>query len=135
MIRNNVSFNNFISDLFNLGNSDCPLLIGLVLAYNISLIVDFFLLAFFLKRKIGSFDLKEFFNYVLKLLTSCLPLIAIALVVMNFFKVETLFPSLIEFTIITLTSFLIYFLFTLLFKVEGAETIKNKLTKILNKGN
>ena len=135
MIRNNTSFNNFISDLFNLGNSDCPLLIGLVLAYNISLIVDFFLLAFFLKRKIGSFDLKEFFNYVLKLLASCLPLIAIALVIMNFFKVETLFPSLIEFTIITLTSFLIYFLFTLLFKVEGAEIIKNKLTKILNKGN
>ncbi|MDD3032492.1 MAG: murein biosynthesis integral membrane protein MurJ [Candidatus Pacebacteria bacterium] len=135
IIRNNPNLSNFIVDLFNLGSADCSLLIGLVIAYNISLFIDFVLLVIFLKKKIGPFCFRESFSFLFKIIISSIPFVVVALITMNFFQSDDFLSSLIEFVVVSMVSFIVYFFFTLSFKTEEAEILKNKLIGFLNRSN
>ncbi|MFA7141999.1 MAG: murein biosynthesis integral membrane protein MurJ [Candidatus Paceibacterota bacterium] len=124
ILKENIALNTFFLNFFNLKESEHVLLLGLVLAYNISLIIDFQLLYFFLKKKIGSLSLKQ---NILKLLISSLPMILVAEILIKLFNnnLDHLFINIIEFTLVTLLSFITYFGFTRMLKVETAINIKN----------
>ena len=132
LLKQNQTLNSFVLNLFNLESSEQVLLLGLVFAYNVSLILDFVLLFSFLKKKIGDFDFKKMRDSFLKISLSSVPMVLITLLVIKVFPaINDFWMNLLEFTVVTLIAFFVYYLFTLLFKTEEAKRIKEVVLKTL----
>jgi len=68
----------------------------------------------------------------LKISLSSVPMVLITLLVIKVFPaVNDFWMNLLEFTVVTLIAFFVYYLFTLLFKTEEAKRIKEVVLKTL----
>jgi len=132
LLKQNEGLSSFVSNLFHLKSPEHALLIGLVFAYNISLVIDFGLLFIFLKKKIGDFDFKKMASCLVKLFISSIPMLIAAFIVINVFdqiSTNNFWMNLLEFTTVIIISFIVYFIFTLILKTEEARRIILPFTK------
>ncbi|MDD4358331.1 MAG: murein biosynthesis integral membrane protein MurJ [Candidatus Pacebacteria bacterium] len=134
LLETNESLNAFVLNLFNLSSPHHAMLLGLVLAYNISLILDFVLLFTFLRKKLGDLRIREIFGYLIKIIFSSIVIAFVALFIMNLFNgFNGFLMNLLEFTTVTIVSFIIYFILTSVLKTEEAGRIRQFLENTLDK--
>ncbi len=129
LLKSNVALNNFFMYFFHIKEPEHILLLALVLAFNISLIIDYWLLYYFLKKKIGALNLKQ---NTIKLSLACIPMTLIALITLKLFNnnLDNLFVNVVKFGTVTLFSFVTYFAFTRIFKVEESKKILKHIKKL-----
>ena len=133
LLKQNEFLNSFILNMFHLKSPEHVLLLGLVFAYNISLVIDFILLSWFLKKKIGGLDLKK---SIIKISISSIPMLMVALFIIGLFNkmaLDNFWINLLEFSLVTIFSFATYFIFTYILKTEEAQRIKQFLLNTLDK--
>lgn len=134
LLQTNEGLNAIMLNLFNLTNPDHALLLGLVLAYNISLILDFLLLFIFLRKKIKDFEIKKVKGFLAKVCFASIIMTIVALFIIRLFgEINGFWMSLIVFTIITIISFIVYFVLTCMLKTEETERIKEGIALGLNR--
>lgn len=125
------SYSNFfttaIKDVLNLDGTIAFPVLGLVMAFNIGLLMEFVLLFALFYRKVGDFGIKSIFISFLKIFFSsalmglsahyALPLVK------NFFG-DSLAGLGMQFASVCLVSFLVYWLLTVLLGIENARGVK-----------
>jgi putative peptidoglycan lipid II flippase len=125
LLQTNENLSLFILNLFNLSSLEHALLLGLVLAYNISLIIDFVLLFAFLRKRLGGLKIREILGFLIKISFSTIIIVFVALFTMNLFNgLDNFWMNLFEFSVVTIVSFIVYFILTSILKIEEAERIK-----------
>ena len=124
LLQVNENLNAMLLSLFNLNNPEHALLLGLVLAYNISLVIDFVLLFVFLRKKIEDFEVKKIQGFLVKIFFSSVIMTVIALFIMSLFNnFNGFWMNLLEFIAVTIISFIIYFILTYILKTEEARKL------------
>lgn len=124
LLQVNENLNATLLNLFNLNNPEHALLLGLVLAYNISLVIDFILLFVFIRRKIGDFEIKKIQAFLVKIFFSSVIMTVIALFIMSLFNnLNGFWMNLFEFIAVTIISFIVYFILTYILKTEEARKL------------
>ncbi|HOI60130.1 MAG TPA: murein biosynthesis integral membrane protein MurJ [Candidatus Pacearchaeota archaeon] len=124
LLQVNENLNAMLLSLFNLNNPEHALLLGLVLAYNISLVIDFVLLFVFLRKKIEDFEVKKIQGFLLKIFFSSVIMTVIALFIINLFNnLNGFWMNLFEFIAVTIISFIVYFILTYILKTEEARKL------------
>ncbi|MFA7142340.1 MAG: lipid II flippase MurJ, partial [Candidatus Paceibacterota bacterium] len=124
LLQVNENLNAMLLSLFNLNNPEHALLLGLVLAYNISLVIDFVLLFVFLRKKIEDFEVKKIQGFLVKIFFSSVIMTVIALFIMSLFNnFNGFWMNLLEFIAVTIISFIIYFILTYILKTEEARNL------------
>lgn len=124
LLQVNENLNAMLLSLFNLNNPEHALLLGLVLAYNISLVIDFVLLFVFLRKKIEDFEVKKIQGFLVKIFFSSVIMTVIALFIMSLFNnFNGFWMNLLEFIAVTIISFIVYFILTYIFKTEEARKL------------
>ncbi|MFA5013030.1 MAG: hypothetical protein WC520_00495 [Candidatus Paceibacterota bacterium] len=126
--------NNFLSagvkTIFGLdGTANFPVL-GLVLAFNLGLLLEFVLLFIFFYKKVGNFGIKNIFASFLKILIATIIMASI-----SFFAYENtkpFFPGnfwgvLVQFILITVISALAYLVITIILKSPEIKFLKRYL--------
>jgi putative peptidoglycan lipid II flippase len=101
--------------------------LGLVVAFNIGLVLEFFLLFYFFYKTIGDFGIKEIFNSFLKILFSSIVMAIGSWYLLPYLKniFGTSFVGVsLEFIFTCLASFLIYGIMTMILKMPETRTIK-----------
>ncbi|MFZ2390817.1 MAG: murein biosynthesis integral membrane protein MurJ [Minisyncoccales bacterium] len=106
--------------------------LGLVVAFNVGLILEFFLLFYFFYKTVGDFGIKEIFNTFLKVLFSSTMMGVAAWYLLPILK-NILGNSFIgmssQFVIICLVSLVIYGVLTMIFKMSEIRAVKNIILK------
>ena len=128
---NALSLKDFLTNSFSLYQINDISILGLPLAYLISLNVEFFLLFVFLKKRIGDFKTKEIANSFFKVfLAAILMIIAIESVFFlfkPFFKLKDVNHLFYQVVIIGTTGFSVYFLSTFLLGSSEILSVKSLL--------
>jgi len=106
--------------------------LGLVVAFNVGLILEFFLLFYFFYKTVGDFGIKEIFNTFLKVLFSSIVMGAAAWYLLPVLK-NILGNSFIgmssQFVITCLVSLVIYGALTMILKMSEIRAVKNIILK------
>lgn len=135
-----LSFSNFfqktaVSLLKLKGIPDISVL-GLPLAYSISVILQFFLLNFYLKKAIGKFSYKEIFSCLKRVLASTFLMAISVYLCLNayslVFSTNTVLSVFFQAFFAGIAGIGAYFLFSSVFRVREAETIVLFLKKTIN---
>jgi putative peptidoglycan lipid II flippase len=118
---------NLIKTILGLDGTVNFSVLGLVVAFNIGLVLEFILLFYFFYKTIGDFGIKEIFNSFLKILFSSIIMGAGAWYLLPYLK--NIFGSSFigvsaEFIIVCLASFLIYGIMTMIMKMPETRAIK-----------
>lgn len=114
-------FSNFLIKFFSLPPDQEIAVLGLPLAWSISAIFHFLLLATCLYRRIGDFGIKEIFNSFLKILTA-----TILMTAGSFFFIQNISGAISQTIIAGSLAGLIYLLSTLFLKSPEAKSIFKK---------
>ncbi|MFA5431742.1 MAG: murein biosynthesis integral membrane protein MurJ [Candidatus Paceibacterota bacterium] len=106
--------------------------LGLVVAFNLGMILEFSLLFYFFYKTIGDFGVKQIVFTFLKILFSS-TIMGIAawnlLPCLKGFFGSSFTGSLIEFSLVCLVSFLIYGILTIIFKMSEVRAVKKLIIK------
>lgn len=123
----------FFRNVFSFPSQVDVAVLGLPLAFSISVIVQFFLMLFFVKKKASELKLKSIFLNFLKVLFSSSILILISYLLKSFMYALLNFPSLIMDLIVLvfvgLISCLVYLLITFVLSLPMANLVINQFFK------
>lgn len=107
--------------------------IGLPLAFSLAVLIQFFLLFYFLYRKIGDFKIKEILGSLAKILIASIFMLIFAYFIrqaaVNFVDMQTFLGIFIQTLLTCLVGILVYFLSTLLLKLPEVKSLKLALLK------
>jgi putative peptidoglycan lipid II flippase len=101
--------------------------LGLVVAFNVGLVLEFILLFYFFYKKVGDFGIKEISISCLKVLFSSVIMGASAWYLLPYLKNafgNSFIGASAEFTIVCLVSFLIYSILTMILKMSEIKAVK-----------
>ncbi len=101
--------------------------LGLVVAFNVGLVLEFVLLFYFFYKKVGDFGIKEISISFLKVLFSSIVMGASAWYLLPYLKNifgNSFIGASIEFTIACLVSFLIYGILTMILRMSEIKAVK-----------
>lgn len=105
-------------------------ILSLVLAFNFSLLFEFFFLIYFFYRKVGNFGVREVLVSFLKILASTAVMALFLIFLLNHWPASLpLFGELIWFCFVCLVAGAIYLLLTYFLKTEESGFLKKFLTK------
>ena len=102
--------------------------LGLVLAFNIGLLFEFILLFYFFKRKFKNWNIKEIYISFIKIFSCSLLMGISAYYLLPIFR-NIFNSSLIDFTLVTLVSLLIYVILTIALKMPEIKAVKRLIIK------
>jgi putative peptidoglycan lipid II flippase len=106
--------------------------LGLVVAFNVGLILEFFLLFYFFYKTVGDFGIKEIFNTFLKVLFSSMVMGVAAWYLLPVLKTilgNSFIGMSSQFVIICLVSLVIYGALTMILKMSEIRAVKNIILK------
>jgi len=101
--------------------------LGLVVAFNVGLFLEFILLFYFFYKKVGDFGIKEIFVSFLKILFSSIIMGISAYYLLPYMKVvfgNSFIGVFMEFIIVCLVSFLVYGILTMMFRMSEVKAVK-----------
>jgi len=131
------TFQDFLVKNLKLGGIENVTVVGLPLALSIAVIFQFFLLLFFLYRRIGDFGVKKIsFSFLRIISASFLAGIATFLVLRlaaSFVETDKVLGLLVQTVIAAFSGILIYFILALVFKFPELETIVESFKKQFRK--
>jgi len=106
--------------------------LGLVVAFNIGLVLEFILLFYFFYKTVGDFGIKEILKSFLKVLFSSTVMGVAAWYLLPYLKNifgSSFVGSSIEFVVVCLVSFLIYGILTMMFRMSEIRAVKKLISR------
>jgi putative peptidoglycan lipid II flippase len=106
--------------------------LGLVVAFNVGLLLEFLLLFYFFYKTVGDFGIKEIFISFLKVLFSSVFMGIVASNILPYFKSmfgNSFVGASLEFTIVCLVSFLIYGILTMILGMSEIRAVKKLILR------
>ncbi|MDD5752946.1 MAG: hypothetical protein PHI45_02585, partial [Candidatus Pacebacteria bacterium] len=120
-------FINFSQIVFGINELSQVKILGLVLAFNFSLFIEFILLFFLFYRKVGDFGIKEICINFIKIILSTIAMGGGVFIVLKFWPNSLSFIN--DFLWFFLTCFIagiVYIVFSFIFKIEEVKKIFKK---------
>lgn len=128
LLSNNIALNDYFLNLLQLENAQEVVLLGLIFAFNLSLIIDFLLLFIFFKKKTKDLDVKmllcEFGKIVLCSAVMAVFSVLLMDIIEELVSISGFFSYLFEFCAITISAFAFYFILSKFFKVKAVDLFK-----------
>jgi peptidoglycan biosynthesis protein MviN/MurJ (putative lipid II flippase) len=109
--------------LMNLSGAINFSVLGLVLAFNVGLLFEFVLLFYFFKRKVKNLEVKKILKSFVKVVISSFLMGIIAYYLVPLAR-EITTSSLLQFSFVSLVSFLIYAILTIALKMPEINAVK-----------
>lgn len=125
-------FTSFVKNVLNLDGTIAFPVLGLVLAFNLGLLMEFILLFFLFRKTVGDFGMKEIFISFLKIFFSSVSAGFVAyhsLFLAKGFFGDSLAGLIMQFSFACLAAFLVYCLLTMLLKIEEGKGVKKIILK------
>jgi len=132
LLRTGGNLSIFLKNIFGLQNIQDISVLGLSLAFSIIYVLQFVLLLFFLRKKIGDFLIKDILISFFKIISaSALMAIVVSFLVNSYLnlKIDNLFLLFLETITITAFGGLIYLFFTFIFRSPEMRLILKRLKK------
>lgn len=119
-------------NIFSFKETSDVLVLGLPLAFSISVTIQFFLMLFFLKNKLQELNLKRIWENFLKIFIASLAIALISSLLIYFVELmfsQSLMIDIFQILIVGLIGSLSYFLITFILKVSTTDLLLDKLFK------
>ncbi|MFA5755201.1 MAG: murein biosynthesis integral membrane protein MurJ [Candidatus Paceibacterota bacterium] len=117
-----------VKNMMGINGVDNFSVLGLVLAFNIGLLFEFILLLFFFKKKVKELNFRNIYITFIKVFCTSILMGFFAFYFLNILKGLN-DSSLIQFTLVTLASFVIYAILTIALKMPEVNTVKRLFIK------
>ncbi|MDD2757206.1 MAG: murein biosynthesis integral membrane protein MurJ [Candidatus Pacebacteria bacterium] len=118
-------FSDIMKDILGLNGTVNFSVLGLVLAFNVGLLFEFFLLLYFFKKKIKELKYKEVYLTFIKVFFSSVLMGIFAFYLLSIINAS----SLVQFIIISLASFAFYAILTMILKMPEIGAIKRLIKR------
>jgi len=125
-------FTLLVKNILNLDGTMTFPVLGLVLAFNVGLLLEFILLFYFFYKKVGDFGIKNIFISFLKILFSSIIMGLAAYYSLPYIKNifgDSFIGLLIVFFAVCLLSFLVYGILTILMRMPEVKSVKRIILK------
>ena len=117
-------FINFAQAIFGISELSQVKVLGLVLAFNFSLFIEFIILFFLFYRKVGDFGIKEIFINFIKIVLSTIAMSVVAFAVLRFWPNSlSLINDFLWFCLTCFIAGIVYIIFSFIFKIEEVKKI------------
>jgi len=133
LLRQSNLFSSFVSHALKLNGLIDISVLGLAIAFTVSSILNFFLLAKFFSKKVDFWNRKSIFDAVVKNILSCAVMAIVVYAMLNltslFLNTRTFVGIFLQTLISAIIGASVYFLFSLMLKSEEAQALVKKIYK------